>query len=816
MTFFKLSNFGTLGKFSKAVATAALAVGLTSFNVQEAQAQKVVLQGFWWDYWNNNYQNGWANYLSDLAPRLKAMGIDAVWIPPTIKNSNQGNGYSPFDHYDLGDKFQKNITKTRLGSKDELLRMVGVLHANGMDVIQDLVLNHVDGAGSATGAGGQDPAAWDDGTTLRYKNFRYTSFNSPAGNESATDYLNRKGRFSKNWQNFYPNPANTSTTGDWNSVFWGPDIAYDAGSFGQSSNATWNPTQSTNHMRNNTRSWAIWYKKQIGFDGLRIDAVKHFPNWAMEDFLANMQSQAGFANGSERMFAVGEFVGGKSQLDGWVASVQNRAGTFDFGLREGLLGMVNGNGFYNIGSLPSLQQDARVFFQGGQWVHRTVPFVNNHDTFRPILNPTTGNYTGWNTGSQLAPHIDPFTPYLSACYAVIMAVDGSPQVFFEDLFDVGGTGKRFTHLPTSAADLPVRSDIANLIWCHQNLRFKDGVYKVRFQAADHLVIERSGRAIISVNDNMNTWQNNWVQTDFAAGTVLKDYSGANGTATVTVNADKWVNINTPPCNGTANNGRRGYSVWAPVNAVTNFTMPERNTTQEWELDNDLGDSHASSLRQGGQTMANNNSDANARRVGSIYVQSGKPVSYVVTKGNASHQLVLQLFTATGTTPIHSFTTSGTGATGSGTYTPNFTGWVRVRIKNSLATSPAQKSWVRMTYTSPQVANARTTTPPTGRSENEGDTDVAIEAGSNVENSTELIVYPNPTVSNDISLMLNSDTEKAVNIKVLDIQGREVYTETRTLYVGTNDFKLPISTRLETGMYIIQVPEMGLTKKVALR
>ncbi|MFC7667426.1 hypothetical protein ACFQT0_08505 [Hymenobacter humi] len=35
---------------------------------QAARAQQVVLQGFWWDYWNSNYPNGWANYIADLAP----------------------------------------------------------------------------------------------------------------------------------------------------------------------------------------------------------------------------------------------------------------------------------------------------------------------------------------------------------------------------------------------------------------------------------------------------------------------------------------------------------------------------------------------------------------------------------------------------------------------------------------------------------------------------------------------------------------------------------------------------------------------------
>lgn len=75
--------------------------------------RQIVLQGFWWDYWNNNYPNGWANYLAVLAPRLKEIGIDAVWIPPNVKNNTPSSvGYAPFDHYDLGDKFQKGNLKT--------------------------------------------------------------------------------------------------------------------------------------------------------------------------------------------------------------------------------------------------------------------------------------------------------------------------------------------------------------------------------------------------------------------------------------------------------------------------------------------------------------------------------------------------------------------------------------------------------------------------------------------------------------------------------------------------------------------------------
>ena len=83
--------------------------------------------------------------------------------------------------------------------------MVAVFKANGIDVVQDIVLNHVTGAGSVTGNGGRDPLALDDGSTDKYKNFRYVSYKTPALNSTAGNYTSREGRFPKNWPNFYPN-----------------------------------------------------------------------------------------------------------------------------------------------------------------------------------------------------------------------------------------------------------------------------------------------------------------------------------------------------------------------------------------------------------------------------------------------------------------------------------------------------------------------------------------------------------------------------------------------------------------------------------
>ena len=112
----------------KRIAILLLILIITQFPLQSqtTQVKKVVFQAFWWDYKNNNFPFGWANYLAELAPRLKSMGFNAVWIPPSYKNQAPfWVGYGPMDHYDLGDKFQKGSptpsVQTNLGTKDELL-----------------------------------------------------------------------------------------------------------------------------------------------------------------------------------------------------------------------------------------------------------------------------------------------------------------------------------------------------------------------------------------------------------------------------------------------------------------------------------------------------------------------------------------------------------------------------------------------------------------------------------------------------------------------------------------------------------------------
>jgi len=180
-------------------------------------------------------------------------------------------------------------------------------------------------------------------------------------------------------------------------------------------------------------------------------------------------------------------------------------------------------GFFDVGNLPGQQQQNRF---------KTVPFVSNHDT----------------ADNTIGPQLDPDNPRVPLAYAVAMTVDGSPQLYYEDLFR--NVAPWITS--TTASAIPTRPWVENLIWCHQKLAFKSGDYFVRYQNSQQLLIlERGARAIVAIKNDGSSWHSTWVSTAFFANTQLHDYSGTCGND-IWTNGDAWVYINQPPLS---------YSVW---------------------------------------------------------------------------------------------------------------------------------------------------------------------------------------------------------------------------------------------------------------
>jgi alpha-amylase len=490
---------------------------------------KVVLETFWWNCWNANYPADWYTYLAKLAPRIAALGFDGIWIPPPCKDTDAiaNMGYTPYDYYDVGQKSQNGAVSTRFGTMDSFLRLVAVAHANGLEVYPDIVLDHCSG-------GGSDPSSPFQTDARQFTLFQPTGYSGG-------------GRWPRNWLDFHFNPVHWHATGDWTpsaTNSFGADFCYQ-GRCSDSGNADPNCA-----ARVHARAWFTWLVRQTGADGFRFDDVDGYPPEVVEDILYNAMG------GGLEYFAVGEYVtGSQSTVDNWASATLERCGTFDYPLRYALAGMVQSGGYSDVGNLPSQQQQNRF---------KTVPFVNNHD----------------NADNQIGPLLDPSNPRLPLAYAVAMTVDGSPQLYYEDLF----TNVAPWMNATTAEAIPTRPWLVNLVWCHQKLAFKSGAYFVRYQQSQQLLIlERGARAIVAFNNDGAAWHDAWISTAFFADTQLHDYSGTCPND-IWTNGDGWVWINQPPLS---------YSIWGAAGVTGGFAPTARRTVQQFEMDDDLGDSHAS-------------------------------------------------------------------------------------------------------------------------------------------------------------------------------------------------------------------------------
>lgn len=174
------------------------------------------------------------------------------------------------------------------------------------------------------------------------------------------------GRGGMSYDNFRPNngnPAGGGLRGDQDGMYFFYD--YD-----QNNPAT----------RDTLFAWTRWNMQTLGVQGLRMDAIKHFPARFVSGLLNHL-----YANNLKPSLVVGEWYGtNAAELKGWVDAVSAgmtpaaRAAIppkiFDFSLRENLRKACNEPGFdvRNI-YLGSLRDAA------GMSGFNVVTFLNNHD-----------------------------------------------------------------------------------------------------------------------------------------------------------------------------------------------------------------------------------------------------------------------------------------------------------------------------------------------------------------------------------------------------------------------------------------------------
>ncbi len=81
--------------------------------------------------------------MADKMPELAEAGYSSIWIPPPTKGSGGLSvGYDLFDPFDLGGRNQRGTVTTRYGTEAELLNMIATAHRFGLRVYADNIMNH--------------------------------------------------------------------------------------------------------------------------------------------------------------------------------------------------------------------------------------------------------------------------------------------------------------------------------------------------------------------------------------------------------------------------------------------------------------------------------------------------------------------------------------------------------------------------------------------------------------------------------------------------------------------------------------------------
>jgi PKD repeat protein/glycosidase len=292
---------------------------------------------------------GW-DELAQKMPELAEAGYTGLWLPPPTKGSGGLSvGYDLWDPFDLGDKDQRGTIRTRYGTKDELLRMIRMAHRFGMRVYFDNVMNHrsfdVPGYGPDTPittypgllpedfhlrltADGffrkwDNISNWNDAWQVINRNFSDLvdiSQESPNANFGFTEgSTNPKISFTRHPNNpeYYPNTAL-------------PAIAIHAPD--GDITTLWKPFDGTNGVPvvEDTAAYLIraaqWLMQETRCDGLRLDAVKHVPDYFYGGAGSDFTETLGYNGAVQTMY---DYVHGYTLANGYVENDDNRNSNFD-------------------------------------------------------------------------------------------------------------------------------------------------------------------------------------------------------------------------------------------------------------------------------------------------------------------------------------------------------------------------------------------------------------------------------------------------------------------------------------------------------
>jgi glycosidase len=298
---------------------------------------------------------------------IKALGATAIWISPVVLNGHgQFHGYAGRDFYKVDPHW---------GSLADLQHFVAAAHARGLLVINDIVCNHGDDLIYSTDAGYASYLAPPSGYTLKYRSGSLT-YAPPFDIYNAT-YTS----------------ANNALTNLFHNNGGIPDYSTPQHyQLGELSGLDDFRTESE-YVRSNMAAIYEYWIEQAGFDGFRIDTVKHIENGFWQSWCPAVHTFAATNSAKPNFFMFGEVYDGNETLCGsYTGTKSGGAFMLDSVLDYPLyftIGGVFGSASAATTNLSYhyAQVDARYDTNAQM---RLVTFLDNHDQPR-FLNSSTTN-----------------------------------------------------------------------------------------------------------------------------------------------------------------------------------------------------------------------------------------------------------------------------------------------------------------------------------------------------------------------------------------------------------------------------------------
>ncbi|GAB3510383.1 alpha-amylase [Emticicia fontis] len=379
---------------------------------------EVMFQFFEWYYPADGTL--WQKVKQD-AEQLKKSGITAVWLPPAYKGTSGGfsQGYDVYDLYDLGEFDQKGTIRTKYGTKEEYISAINTLHQQDIQVYVDIVLNHMGGADETERVMARkvNPENRNEFISTPFEIEANTKFSFPNRKKKYSDFV-----WDYNCFTGVDCAANVQESeksiysiindygDDWEEVVGNEKGNYDYLMFSDIESR--NPA-----VREELKRWGKWYYETVGFDGMRLDALKHISPDFYNEWLDYMR-----VNVRNDLFVVGEYWSFEDVhvLEEYIRATESRVHLFDVPLHYN----------FHHASRAGKDYDLRGIFNNSLLLSRpdlAITFVENHDT-QPF--------------QSLESVVEPWFKPLA--YALILLrKEGYPCVFYCDLYGTCYTDKRY-------------------------------------------------------------------------------------------------------------------------------------------------------------------------------------------------------------------------------------------------------------------------------------------------------------------------------------------------------------------------------------